>query len=371
MIEPQSNQNFESKFESYLLSSFKKIPLQLQWRAFIIGLLFYIIYFLIALFSGQFSIALWSRMQLVQISFSICIIVSFYLWEKFQLEFTELIKGLEKIIDDSEKYKELVDSTVVRFKSPRSFLFPIPLMIISGGYFYFGIYPRLPDNFFPIPALFHYLALLFSLFMLYLLGSKGFWYLYTIAQLYKDVSQKSTVPFFVLLKQPFKKFCDFPFYISLYLFIIEVTVLPILVYIIYFYNIKIGGDLMILGTLGLLLAVSFIIYLFFLMNSSIRTSILKSKEGRLVEVISQLEDCEKEIYEIKKSELMTDKINDLERLLSYHAYLDRVRREVKDVPEKPSKFVRISELLVSILPTSLLVQNVKPAIELIISWFSK
>lgn len=231
MIEPQSNQNVESKFESYLLSSFKKIPLQLQWRAFIIGLLFYIIYFLIALFSGQFSIALWSRMQLVQISFSICIIVSFYLWEKFQLEFTELIKGLEKIIDDSEKYKELVDSTVVRFKSPRALLFPIPLMVISVGYFYFGIYPRLPDNFFPTTALFHYLALLFSLFMLYLLGSKGFWYLYTVAQLYKDVSQKSTAPFFVLLKPPFKKFCDFPFYVSLYLFIIEVTVLPILVYI--------------------------------------------------------------------------------------------------------------------------------------------
>ncbi len=128
---------------------------------------------------------------------------------------------------------------------------------------------------------------------------------------------------------------------------------------------------MILGTLGLLLAISFIIYLFFLMNSSIRTSILKSKEGRLVEVISQLEDCEKEIYEIKKSKDIANKINELERLLSYHAYLDRVRREVKDVPEKPSKFVRISELLVSILPTSLLVQNVKPAIELIISWFSK
>jgi hypothetical protein len=205
--------------------------------------------------------------------------------------------------------------------------------------------------------------------MLYLLGSKGFWYLYAVTQLYKDISKQSTVPFFVLLKQPFKKFSNFPFSISLYLFIIEATVLPILIYIVYFYNIKIGGGLMVLGVIGLFSVISLIIYSFFLMNSSIRISISKSKEKRLVEVISQLEECERRIYEIQKSKLAPNKIEELERLLRYHAYLDRVRREVMEVPEKPPKFVRVFELLVSILPAGLLVQYVKFVIEQIISLF--
>ncbi len=108
----------------------------------------------------------------------------------------------------------------------------------------------------------------------------------------------------VLLKPSFKKFSGFPFNVSLYLFIIEVTVLPILIYIIYFYNTKIGLDLMVLGVLGLFLAVSSVVYLFFIINNSIQRIVLKSKEGRLVEVISQLEECEEQICEIKKSKLL-------------------------------------------------------------------
>lgn len=328
-----NSQSFESKLESYLLNLFRKIPLTLKWRAIIVGLLFYSIYFRIALLLGQLSIAFWSRMHLVLISFSVCITVSIYLWEKFQFEFIELMKGLEKIVDDTKKYEEFVNHTIRSFKSPIALSITVPLMLISGSYFYFGIYPKLPDD--------------------------------------KNVAQKSTVSFFVLLKQPFKKFSDFPFKVSLYLLVIELTVLPILIYIIYFYNIKIGGSLMMLGILVLFLVISFIIYFFFLMNRSIHASILnlKSKEERFAEIISQLEKCEKEIREIKTSKFVANKINDLERLLSYHAYLDRVRREVLDVPEKTPKFVKISQLLASILPTSLLAPNLKLIIEHIISLF--
>lgn len=364
-----NKQNFESNFESYLLSQLKKIPFSVRERAFIVGFSFYIIYFLIALFSGQASIAFWSRMHLVQISFTACIVVSIYLWERFYLEFIDLLKGLENIIDDNKKYEEIINNTVKKFKSSIAILFSVPLMIISVSYFYLGIYPKIPDNFFPVPTLFHYLALLFSFFMLYLLGSKGFWYLYTVTQLYKEISQKSTVPFFDLLKQPFEKFSNFPFRISLYLFIIEATVLPILIYIVYFYNIKIGGGLMILGVLGLFLVISIIFYLFYTMNSSIIASISKSKKERLAKVIPQLEVCEMKIYEIKNSKPTPNNIKELERLLEYHAYLDRVHREVKGVPEKPPKFVRIFGILVSILPAGLLIQYVKLAIEQIISMF--
>lgn len=373
MIDSQNNQHFEGQFESYLLLLFRKIPYPLQWRAVIIGFLFYIPYFLIALFSGQLYIAFWSRMHLVQISFSICIIISIYLWEKFLLEFIDFIKGLEGIINDTKKYEELVDNIVIRFRSRISFLIPIPLIIISGSYFYFGIYPKLPDNFFPIPALFIYTVSLF-LFGFYLLGSKGFWYLYTIAQIYKSVSQEFTIPFFFLLKQQFKKFSDFPFKVSLYLFIIEGPLLPILIYIIYFYNIKIGLNLMILAMFGLFLVISFIICLFFFMNTSIQESIIKSKEKRLNEIVSELEECEKIIFEIKKSKLKTNKIIDLDELLDYHEYLYRIRKEVLDIPEKTSKSVRLFELFVSILPIlpiSVLFQTVKTAVENIISVFLK
>ena len=306
-------------------------------------------------------------MHLVQISFSVCFTVSFYLWEKAQLEFIGLIKALGKIIYDTEKYNEIVHSTKIRSNSHKSLLFPLPFMLISSIYFYFGIYPNLPDRFFPIVSSFHYLAILFSFFMLYLLGSKGFWYLYTLAQLYKHVSLKYTLPLFVLFKQPFRFFSIFPFRVSLYLFIIEVTVLPILIYIVSYYNIKAGLCVTIFGALGLFLAVSFVVYLFSLMNRSIHIFILKSKDERLNEVISKLEECEKEIDNMKKSPLMNNKNNDLTKLLRYHAYLDSVRREVMDIPEKTPKSLRFFELLVSILPSALLVQFINPAIEQIIS----
>lgn len=346
----QKNNHLEYNFENNLLLLINQLPYSLKWRAFIVGSLFHIPFLIIALFSGQFWNALLSGMHLVQISFSICIMVSIYYWETSRLELIELIIGLEDIINDARKYEKLMDNVVLRFTSLKSFWFSIPLMIISSSYFYFGIYPRLPDNFFFIPALFHYLALLFSIFMLYLLGSIGFWYLYNVAQLYKEISQKSTIPFFILLKSPFKKFSDFPFNISKYLLIIEVTVLPILIYLIYFYSTKIGEYYIILEIFGIFLAVSFVIYLFCIMNKSIQKSILKSKEERLAEVISQLEECEKKIHMIIKSEKKVNETNNLDKLLSYHAYLDRIRIEIMDIPEKNTKFQMIFEMFVLILP---------------------
>jgi len=202
--------------------------------------------------------------------------------------------------------------------------------------------------------------------MLYLLGSKGVWYLYSVAQLYKYVAKKSTTHLLVFFKPAFKRLSKFPFQISLYLFIIEATVLPALIYMVTFYNIKIGLGVMLLGAFGLFLAIFCVFHLFLLMNRSIHILFIKSKEERLNDIISQLEECENEIKVIKESQVIVNKNDNLSKLLCYHAYLDRVRREIMELPEKPSNFLKAFELLVSILPASLLVQFLNPVIAQIV-----
>lgn len=183
-MDKNSKSKLESKFnEFYLVKLVKKIPLPPLLNSLLIGLFFYFVYIALAISVNQLSIALLSKMHLVQISWSLCLFVSFLLLQKFHSRFVETVTALNGVIDnDATNYN--YNSIAKISKSFKSFLFrlliSIPLIIISGVYFYKGVFPNIPDDFFSVPLLFHYLALFFSGPMLYLLGSVGFWFLLVI-----------------------------------------------------------------------------------------------------------------------------------------------------------------------------------------------
>lgn len=334
----------------YIIKVCYKISGKPYVNALAIALPFHLLYIILVFSIGQISSGFLSRMHLLQSSFSLCIFVGILLLQKFHFKIIDILKELKNNIKEinDDQYKNFLNRISSLYSSSKSIFLSLPLIIISLGYFYGVIYPNIhiPNGFFSIPLLFHYFSIEFSLFMLYLLGSVGFWFMLVVIILYVEIAKEFHIKYISLWKPSFKKLFELPSVIAKYLLTIEICVLPIIVYIVYFYssNNLLGGYL---GTTSLIAVVLLIMISYLIMHYYLSVSVIRSKTARMNEIIYDIEQCELSINLALKS----NNTNNLKDLILYHEYLIKMREDVKKDVFKDKKFAKFLSTLMPLILT--------------------
>lgn len=174
-----------------------KISLRYELIAMGIGLFLYVAFLAIAIFTENFIDVILSPMHLMQIIFSIDIMLGLLFLKIFTDQFINRFNETQLCIAaDPQKFQKFMIETLTKFCDFKALIIASPFIAISICSIYFYITPTLPNTLFPvkpISILWIYFSLVeFSLIMLSLLGI-GVWIGIQVICAFKNLSRHFTI----------------------------------------------------------------------------------------------------------------------------------------------------------------------------------
>jgi len=326
----------ESPYLFAVLNLLDKIPLPPVVTYALVGLLSYLLYLGLALATGVFVEATTSFIHLLQISFSVCIFVGLTLGRSSSLMFDKAFAQSRDYFDiDSTVYTRIVKDIRDMVGSRYSLVLAAPLTIMSSIAAW-GVSVNIPNKAFPISGsspVFTYFAFFeFSAFMLYLLGSVGFWFLLTMTWAFSKLESLELRLRALRASSQLYELPGVMFTATIYLFIIMSTVLPTLTYVVLQfsqYRVVLWAGAIGLGAVFLILLI-----LTGMTQYSLHRLILRAKYGRLDEISDVFERIQVKIEAFPNGFLEGEAgFKELKELLNLNSYLlDVYHQELRPEP---------------------------------------
>jgi hypothetical protein len=156
-----------------------KAPFSHTITVLLIGLATYLGFLIIAILTGEFAAILFTVMHLIQIDFSMTIIVGLYFLNVFYRTFEKKFGEMRSsFIMDDESFELYLDDVFKKMNSPRGYFIGLPIVLLSIASVFFFLAPTMPNPLFPVDPfsiLWIYFSVFeFSIFMLILFGV-GIW----------------------------------------------------------------------------------------------------------------------------------------------------------------------------------------------------
>ena len=169
----------EEKRRHPITNAILRAPFPHGITVLLVGVATYLGFFIIAIATGQLTTILFTIMHLIQIDFSITIIVGLYFLNIFYITFEKKFGEMRSsFVMDDESFELYLDDVFKKMNSPRGYITGLPIVLLSVASVFFFLAPTMPNPLFPVDPfsiLWIYFSIVeFSIFMLVLFGV-GIW----------------------------------------------------------------------------------------------------------------------------------------------------------------------------------------------------
>ena len=162
-----------------IINALLKVPFPYSFTVVLIGVLTYLGFLIIAIATGQLTTIFFTVMHLIQIDFSLTIIVGLYFLDLFYRTFEKKFGEMRSsFVMDDESFETYLDEVFKKMNSRRGYITGLPIVLLSIASVFLFLAPTMPNPLFPVDpfsVLWLYFSIFeFSIFMLVLFGV-GIW----------------------------------------------------------------------------------------------------------------------------------------------------------------------------------------------------
>lgn len=336
----------------------RKVPIGYRYTVLFIGTLQYVIFLVLLMFCKNWFEVLTSPMHLLQLLFSITVIIGLFSLEKFMRDFRskfEEIRGYFTFTD--QEFETFVAMRLAEFCDTKALAFGFPFMIISSWTSFFYLMPTMPNSLYPVGAssfVWFYCSIMeFNIFMMSLLGI-GIWIGIHVVNTYKDLKKKMVItinkfgPDFSNSLKPLSQLILRG--TTMYSAIIA-TVFPFLSYTVYFLQ-RSYPSFLLYPVVGLVIVVTTILLYFIIPQYYIQSITSESKRKMLADISTKIKQCFKNLEKIEEKSTMSSHESPEEGpfLLMFYEQIEKMHTW----PPYTSIIIKASVALISPLVTFML-----------------
>ena len=177
-----------------ILIVLSKVPMKLTYTMILVGVLTYAVFILLTLLTGEAVQVLLSFMHLVQLDFSLLIMVGLFFLRSY---YTMLDRTLREIryafVIDDDEYERYLENLIKRMSDRRGYLYGIPFIVLAMISILLFVMPNMPNPLFPVDPLspvWLYISMIeFILIMLPLFGV-AIWLGVVVMSVSKDIGRR-------------------------------------------------------------------------------------------------------------------------------------------------------------------------------------